>query len=127
MKFTALAGGLMIMLASGCATRGPRSILPPPLITYDGQGRILRQVQYNSDHSVNTVKAYQYPDGGVTLETVTVYDSTNGWTVTETYNMTDSAVGLKNVKQYDAGGNLLSDRNALVNPGSRSVRINNSP
>lgn len=120
----ALAAPLVFLLASGCATRSPES---RPLVTYDDQGRVLRHVSFNPDHSVNTVKAWQYPDSGVALETVTVYDSTNGWTVSETYNMLDSAVGLKTVKQYDADGNLLSDRNVLVNPGGSAVKINKGP
>ena len=114
----------MSLLASGCATR---STGPQPLVTYDAQGRVLRHVNFNPDHSVNTVKAWQYPDSGIALETVTKYDGTNGWTVTETYNMLESAVGLKRVKKYDAGGNLLSDRNVLVNPGSRAVKIDKGP
>lgn len=123
MKYFASVCGLMILLASGCATRAPRSTEPRPLVTYDNQGRVLRQVNFNPDHSVNRVKAWQYPDSGIALETVTKYDGTNGWTVTETYNMLESAVGLKRVKEYDANGNLLSDRNVLVNPGRRAVKI----
>ncbi|MGD9873437.1 MAG: hypothetical protein AB7T27_04120 [Kiritimatiellia bacterium] len=127
MKLSWIFCVLAVLLSAGCATRAPRISEPQPLVTYDDQGRVLRHVTFNPDHSINTVKAYQYVDSGVSIETVTTYDGTNGWTATETYNMLESAVGLKKVQQYDADGNLLSDRNVLVNPGSRAVKVHNRP
>lgn len=104
MMYVAMAG-----LMTGCASL---RAVPPPQIRYDDRGREVERIEFNRGREIVRQTQYDYLDS-VVRETVTAYHPGGGYTEEQTYHVWETPVSLCRIREYNAQGELLDERNVL--------------